>query len=79
MPDHINSPNQATPRGPWPDWDGVDQLHDVGIGWCVNAAGHPDPTGGYPTQTSMCRPSNAAPPVPIWTVFAPTSKGQHRD
>jgi hypothetical protein len=48
VPDHINSPNQATRPGPWPAWDGVDQLHDIGIGWCVNAAGHPDPNGGSP-------------------------------
>jgi hypothetical protein len=51
MPDRTNSPQEADPAdpaGPWPVCVGLAQVHDTGMQWCTNAAGHPNIEGGYP-------------------------------
>lgn len=41
MSDRIDSSSWPSPRGPWPEWHDLSQLHDAGRWWCVNSAGHP--------------------------------------
>src|SRR4051794_38860784 len=48
MSNRIHPPEWPSPRGPWPDVDGVDRLYEHGWPWCVNAAAHPDNHDGYP-------------------------------
>ena len=48
MSDRIVPPDDIRERGPWPPVDDSSRLFDHGWPWCVNAAGHPDPEGGYP-------------------------------
>lgn len=48
MTDRTDQPDPATARGPWPEVSDMTRLFDHGAPWCVNAAGHPDPEGGYP-------------------------------
>lgn len=48
MSDRIDPPSDDFERGPWPPVSDVSQLFDHGWRWCVHAAGHPDPDGGYP-------------------------------
>jgi hypothetical protein len=46
--DRIDPPIHPDRRGPWPQVTDLARLYDHGQPWCVNAAGHPDPNGGYP-------------------------------
>src|SRR5215471_13845427 len=48
MSDRIDPPTDQLKRGPWPPVSDHSRLFDHGWPWCVNAAGHPDPDGGYP-------------------------------
>jgi hypothetical protein len=48
MNDRIDPPTGDFEQGPWPQADDPGRLYDHGWPWCVNAAGHPDPNGGYP-------------------------------
>ena len=48
MSDRIDPPDAVFEQGPWPPVSDPGRLFDHGWPWCVNAAGHPDPDGGYP-------------------------------
>ena len=48
MSDRIDPPTDDLERGPWPQVGDLSRLYDHGWPWCVNAAAHPDPNGGYP-------------------------------
>jgi hypothetical protein len=48
MSDRIDPPCDHVERGPWPHVDDSSRLFDHGWPWCINAAAHPDPDGGYP-------------------------------
>jgi hypothetical protein len=48
MSDRIDPTNDHVDRGPWPPVNDLSRLFDHGWRWCVNAASHPDPNGGYP-------------------------------
>jgi hypothetical protein len=48
MPETTQPENWPSPRGPWPEIGNSSRIFDHGRYWCANAAGHPNPEGGYP-------------------------------
>jgi hypothetical protein len=48
MSDRTNPASWPNPRGPWHEVGDLTRVYDHGMPWCLNAAGHPDSSGGYP-------------------------------
>lgn len=70
MSDRIDPPHWPSQRGPWPAVSDASRLFDHGWPWCVNAAGHPDPDGGYRIRIVICRGTSAVARRCSWTVCA---------